>query len=123
MNHPSTSMQTTISDQQRGEKDTRLHGRQLFLARALWGIVAIFELGVFVGGLFGNVPQLQIICTSSCTSQQLSAAAVKTLQHIGLSLGDYVAFSLSVIIISTFLSFAIAPLLVCPKPDTSIPLL
>src|SRR5260370_28603011 len=115
MNHPSTSMQTTISDQQRGEKDTRLHGRQLFLARALWGIVAIFELGVFVGGLFGNVPQLQIICTSSCTSQQLSAAAVKTLQHIGLSLGDYVAFSLAVIIISTLLSYGIAALSGWPR--------
>jgi len=123
MNHPSISMQTTISDQQRGERDTRLHGRRLFLARVLWGVIAIFELGVFVDGLFGNVPQLQIICTSSCTSQQLSAAGVSTLQHIGLSLGDYVAFSLAVIIISTLLSYGIAALLVWRRSDDWMALL
>src|SRR5258708_6000202 len=123
MNHRSISMQTTISDQQRGERDTRLHGRRLFLARVLWGVIAIFELGVFVDGLFGNVPQLQIICTSSCTSQQLSAAGVSTLQHIGPSLGDYVAFSLAVIIISTLLSYGIAALLVWRRSDDWMALL
>lgn len=41
MNHLSPSMQTSLSDQQRGERDTRLHGRQLILARVLWGVIAI----------------------------------------------------------------------------------
>lgn len=116
-------MQTSISDQQRGERDTRLHGRQLILARVLWGIIAILELGKFVDSLSGNVLQLQVICTSSCTSQQLSADAVKTLQHVGLTLGDYVAFYLAVIIISTLLSYAIAALLLWRRSDNWMALL
>jgi hypothetical protein len=123
MNHPSTSLQTTISDQQRGERDTRLHGRRLFLARVLWGVIAIFELAAFVDSLSGTVSQLQVLCTSSCTNLQLSAAGVSTLQHLGLSLGDYIAFYLAVLLISTLLSYGIAALLVWRRSDDWMALL
>jgi hypothetical protein len=112
MKHPSLSMPTTIRDEQRGERDTRLHGRRLILARIVWGVLATFELGMFAVSLPGFVTQLGIACTSSCMSQQLSAEAVKTLQHTGLSLGDYVAFSLAVTLTSALISYAIAALLV-----------
>jgi hypothetical protein len=123
MNHPSTSMQTTIRGEQRGERDTRLHGRQLVLARVLWGIIAIFELAALVDSLTGTVTQLQVLCTSSCTIQQLSAAAVSTLEHVGLSLGDYIAFYLVVILISTLLCYAIAALLLWRRSDDWMALL
>lgn len=123
MNHPSTSMQTTIRGEQRGERDTRLHGRQLVLARVLWGVIAIFELAALVDSLTGTVTQLQVLCTSSCTIQQLSAAAVSTLEHVGLSLGDYIAFYLVVILISTLLCYAIAALLLWRRSDDWMTLL
>src|SRR5712692_7671811 len=88
VNHSALSMQTTIREEQRGERDTRLHGRRLTLARVVWAGLATFELGMFVVSLPGFVAQLQIVCTSSsCMNQQLSADAVRTLQHAGLSLG------------------------------------
>ena len=108
MNPSSLSMQNTISDEQRGERDTHLHGRRLILARIVWGVLATFELGMFAVSLPGFVTQLGIACTSSCMSQQLSAEAVKTLQHTGLSLGDYVAFSLAVTLTSV-LTPALSP--------------
>src|ERR1700738_3439889 len=108
VNHSSLPMQATISEKQRGERDTRLHGRRLVFARVLWGVIAIFELAALLDSLTGTVTQLQVLCTSSCTIQQLSAAAVSTLQHDGLSLGDYIAFYLAVILISTLLCYAIA---------------
>jgi hypothetical protein len=117
MNHPSLTLATTIHEEQRGERDTRLHGRRLFLARVFWVIVAIFELAELVDGLAGNATLLQVVCSSSCTNLQLSAAAVRTLERMGLSLGDYVAFSFTVIIISTLLSYAIAALLVWRRSD------
>jgi len=95
MNHSFLSVETTIREEQRGERNTRLHGRRLFLARVLWGVIAIFELAALVDSLTGTVTQLQVLCTSSCTIQQLSAAAVSTLQHAGLSLGDYISLSSS----------------------------
>ena len=112
MNHSSVSQQATISEKQRGERDTHLHGRRLVHARVLWGIIAIFELAALVDSLTGTVRQLQTLCTSACTNLQLSAAGVSTLQHIGLSSGDYIAFYLAVTLISTLLCYSIAALLV-----------
>src|SRR5579871_2217334 len=103
--------------------ETRLHGRRLVLARAFWGVVALFELAAFVDSLTGTVSQLQVLCTSSCTIQQLSAAAVSTLRNVGLSLGDYIAFYLAVILISTLLCYAVAAILLWRRSDDWMALL
>ena len=111
MNHSSVSIQTIAREEQRGERDTRLHRGQFVLARTLWGIIAIFEVAALVYSLTGTVTQLQVICTSSCAIQQLSAAGLSTLHHLGLSLGDYIAFCIAVTIISTLLCYTVAALL------------
>ena len=123
MKHPSLSMQTTIRKEQRGERDTRLHGRRLVIAWVLWGVIAIFDLAAFVYSITGAVTQLQVLCTSSCTIQQLSAAGVSTLQRAGLSLGDYIAFYLAVIIISTLLCYTMATILLWRRPNDWMALL
>ncbi|HEX6556370.1 MAG TPA: GAF domain-containing sensor histidine kinase [Ktedonobacteraceae bacterium] len=103
--------------------DTHLHGRRLILARAFWGVVAILELAALIDSLTGTISHLQVLCTSSCTIQQLSAAAVSTLEHVGLSLGDYIAFYLVVILLSTLLCYAIATLLLWRRSDDWMALL
>jgi hypothetical protein len=123
MDHPSLTLPTTIREEQRGGRDTRLHGRRFFLAMVFWMIIAIFELVELVDGLSGNATQLQVVCTSSCTNLQLSSAAVRTLERVGLSLGDYIAFYFTVIIISTLLSYAVAALLVWRRSDDWMALL
>jgi hypothetical protein len=123
MSHPSLTLQATISEKQRDERDTRLHGRQLVLARVLWGVIAIFELAALLDSLTGTVKQLQVLCTSSCTDLQLSAAAVSTLQRVGLSQGDYIAFYLAVILISTLLCYVIATLLLWRRSNDWMTLL
>ena len=123
MNHPSLTLPTTPNDEQRGERDSRLHGRPLFLARVFWGIVAIFELAAFIDSLSGTVSQLQVRCTSSCTNLQLSAAGISTLQHLGLSLGYYIAFYLTALLISTLLPYAVAALLLWRRSDDWMALL
>src|SRR5579884_4165077 len=123
MNHSSLSMPATTGEQQRDERDTRLHGRRLVLAWILWGVIAIFELAAFVDTLTEAATQLQVPCTSSCTIQQLSPSAISTLQHAGLSLGDYIAFYLAIILISTLLCYAIAVLLLWHRPDDWMALL
>jgi len=123
MNHPSTSMQTKIGSEQHGETNTRLQGRRLILAWVLWGGIALFELAALVYSLTGSVQQLQVLCTSSCAIQQLSVDAVKTLQHTGLSLGYYIAFSIAVILISTLLCYTIAAVLLWRRKDDWMALL
>lgn len=123
MNHAYLTMPTMVSDEQRGERDRRLQGRRLFFARLLWGIVAIFELAAFVDSLSGTVSQLQVRCTSSCTNLQLSAAGISTLQHLGFSPGYYIAFYLTILLISILLSYAVAVVLLWRRSDDWMALL
>jgi hypothetical protein len=123
MNSSSASFQPTRSAEQRGEKDTRLHGRRLVLARVCWIVIAIFYLGMFAVSLPGLVMQLQTTCTSSCADWQLSPDAVRTLQHAGLSLGDYVSFSLVVVVILTLPALAVVALLLWRRSDDWMALL
>ena len=91
MNHPSLSLQTTIGDEQRGERDSRLHGRWLMFMRVLWAIVAVLSVGLFIASIPFNFALLQTVCaTSSCnTTNQLTLQQVHELQHLGLSLTFY----------------------------------
>jgi len=123
MNSSSASFQPTRSVEQRGEKDTRLHGRRLVLARVCWIVIAIFYLGMFAVSLPGLVMQLQTPCSSSCADWQLSPDAVRTLQHAGLTLGDYVAFSLVVVVVLTLTALAVVVLLLWRRSDDWMALL
>ncbi len=124
MKHPSLSMQTTMNGEQRDEGSTRLHKRQLFLARIVWCVLVAFALGLFVVSLLGYIAQLQILCTGgSCNSGQLSPDALTTLQHFNLSLGEYVAFNVALILIATLISCALALLLFLRRSDDWMALL
>jgi hypothetical protein len=124
MQHPSLSMQTTSSGEQRDEESTRLHHRRLVLARIVWGVLVAFALGLFVVSLPGYIAQLQTICTGgSCNSGQLSPDALTTLQHLGLSLGEYIAFNVALILIAALVSYAVALLLFLRRSDDWMALL
>lgn len=123
VNDSSASHQVIISEKQRDERGTRLHGRRLVLARVLWGIVALFELAALVNSLTGTVSKLQVICTSSCAIQQLSAAGLLTLQHLGFSLEDYIAFYVAVVLISTLLCYTVAAILLWHRSNDWMALL
>jgi hypothetical protein len=103
--------------------ETRLSGRGLILARVFWIVIAIFYLGMFAVSLPGLVMQLQTTCTSSCASWQLAPDAVRTLEHAGLSLGDYVSFSLVVVVMLTLTALAVVALLLWRRSDDWMALL
>jgi len=81
-------------------------------------------LGLFVISLPGYIAQLQTLCTGgACNSGQLSPDALTTLQHVGLSLGEYVAFNVALILMATLLSYAVALLLILRRSDDWMALL
>ena len=122
--HPTfTSLRNTTYHEQQEESNTRLQGRRLIFAWAFWGIIAFFEVTALVYSLTSAVIQLQVICTSSCTFQQLNANAIETLQHAGLSLADYIAFYVAVILISSVLCYTLAGVLLWHKRNDWIALL
>lgn len=123
MSHLSHSPQITIHEKPRKDRETRLRGRRLTLARLFWAIIALFELVALVDSLSGGTSHLRVLCTSSCANLQLSADGVALLQRLGLSLGDYIAFYLVVTLISVLLCYTVATLLVWRKSDDWLALL
>jgi hypothetical protein len=115
--------QATRNSNQSGAPDTRLRGRRLVLARVCWIGIAIVYLGIFAVSLPGLVMQLQTTCTSSCADWQLAPDAVRTLEHAGLSLGAYVAFSLVVVVMLILAALAVVALLLWRRSDDWMALL
>lgn len=123
MNRADPSPGTVASVVPSSTSDTRLHGRRLVLARVFWIVIAIFYLGMFAVSLPGLVLQLQTTCTSACAAWQLSPDAVRTLEYAGLSLGDYVSFSLVVVVMLTLAALAVVAFLLWRRSDDWMALL
>jgi hypothetical protein len=98
--------------------DTRLPRHQLVFARVVWGVLVAFALGMFAVSLPGYIEQPQTHCLGeSCSSGQLSPEAVTTLHHLGLSVGEYIAFNVGLLLVSTLVACVIAFLLVLRRSD------
>jgi len=123
MDHADIPSGTAAFGASASTSETRLSGRRLVLARVCWIIIAIFYLAMFAVSLPGLVMQLQTPCTSSCADWQLSPDAVRMLEHAGLSLGDYVAFSLLVVVMLTLAALAVVALLLWRRSDDWMALL
>src|SRR6266699_5778330 len=81
--------------------DTRLHGRWLVLTRGVWLALVILTLAIFFANLPVYVAQLQTPCApTACQYQQLTHAQAETLKGIGLSLGDYAAFTVGFLLVT-----------------------
>jgi hypothetical protein len=84
---PAETSQDAVSER---VTNTHLHRRWLLLTRIVWGVLVAIASGMFVVSLPGYIAQLQTLCTgASCSSGQLSADALTSLEHLGLSLEEY----------------------------------
>src|SRR5713101_5386380 len=103
MNHPSFSM-PTIRDEQRDQRDSRLHGSWLVLMRVTWVVVVVLSVGLFIVSVPFNFATSRAICTTaSCfNSNQLTLDQVHELQHLGLSIDFYALFFTVLTIIFEF---------------------
>ncbi len=93
--------------------ETGLRHYQLVFARVVWGVLVACALGMFVISLPGYIAQLQTLCTgAACSNGQLSYDALTTLEHVGLSLGEYVTLNVALILMATLIGCILALLLV-----------
>ena len=121
MNHPSFSM-PTIRDEQRDERDTRLHGSWLMLMRVTWVVVVMLSVGLFIASVPFNFAASHAICTTaSCVkSGQLTLDQVRELQHLGLSMDFYATFSSVLTIIFEIGYVAIGVVIFWRKSDERV---
>ncbi len=98
--------------------DTRLSGRWLLAARVAWLLVATVSLGLFVVGIPAQFTRLAMVCpTASCTSGQLSQAAVQALRELGLSPGFFAGYAITLILIHAAVYAGIAALIFWRRSD------
>jgi len=103
---------------------TLLYGRWRILMRIVVGAVALLSLGTLLVRLPAFVVHVQTACAGSrCAYGQLTYTAVEALQRLGLSLGDYAAFQITLTLLWAVLGLTIAVLIVWRKSDDWMALL
>src|SRR5215469_16150299 len=98
--------------------DTRLQGRWLLLARVGWLALVVLTLVIFFDSLPMYVAQLQTPCTgSACQYQQLTPGQVEMLKGIGMSLGDYTAYTVAFALANMILCLVVSTVIVWHRSD------
>ena len=90
-------------------------GRWLIIARVGWGALTVFTLIVVVASLPVYAAHLHKLCVGTATacafSQQLSPAQARMLTGMGLSLGDYAAFTVALTLATVMVCLAVSTLI------------
>jgi hypothetical protein len=117
-------IQTAINAEPHSTTDTRLHGRWLVLAWAVWAVLSSGTLLVFAFSLPVYLMLLQTVCTGTgCVPGQPAPDSEAALHGLGLSLGSYVAFTLVLTLVSMLVACTISGLLVWRKSNDWLALL
>ncbi len=105
--------------------DTHLHGRWLLLTRGVWLALVVLTLAIFFASLPVYVALLQTpyAGTASAFSQQLTPSQVGALKRIGLSPGDYAAYTIALTLASVVLCLVISTVIAWRRPDDRMALL
>jgi len=109
---------TAVTESRERRSYTRLHGRWLVLARGVWLALVILTLAIFFASLPVYVAQLQTPCApTACQYQQLTHSQAETLKGIGLSLGDYAAFTVGLLLVTIVVCLVVSTLIIWRRPD------
>jgi hypothetical protein len=124
MNLRQAAIGISLSNEWHGEADTRLYGRLLLLARIVWLGLVVLTLGVWLASLPDYFTELQTVCRlAACSFEQLSSDKVVSLQHLGVSVGDYATFIVVLTVLLALVFFGIGCLIFWRKSDDWMALL
>ena len=88
----------TRSSDRSGVPVTRLRGRRLILARVAWIAAVTLIVALFLARFPAHYTLLQTVCTgATCGFAQPTPDSAQALQKLGLSVGTYATFTLSLI--------------------------
>jgi hypothetical protein len=79
---------------ERSANTSRLSRRLLFLARAVWIVIALAAISLFTAGILAEFALFQTPCPApECTTGQLSGVGFRALQDLGLPSGFYATYA------------------------------
>ncbi len=101
-----------------GTSDVHLSGSFRLLARGVWITLAVLTLMIFFASLPVYLALLQTPCEgAACEYQQLTHAQVETLKGMGLTLGDYTAYTVVLTLAIMVMCVAVSTLIVWRRSD------
>jgi hypothetical protein len=107
-----------------GAPETRLRGRRLILARVTWVAVVTLLVALFLATLPAYYRALQTVCTgATCGPGQATPDSAQALQKLGLSVGTYATFILTLTIALAFVCFVVSAVIFWRRSDDWMALL
>jgi hypothetical protein len=104
---------TVMAESRERHSSARVPGRWLLLARGTWIALVVLTLATFFASLPVYLALLQTPCAGSvCEYQQLTPGQVETLTDMGLSPGDYTAYTVALTLAIMVVCLAVSTLLV-----------
>src|SRR5438876_183954 len=105
LNDAFVANRVTRSSDRSGAPDTRLRGRRLILARAVWVAAVTLIVAPFLATLPAYYTLLQTICTgATCSLGQPTPGSALAIQNLAFSFGPYAPFPPPLPPASAFLS-------------------
>jgi signal transduction histidine kinase len=104
--------------------DTRAPGHWIVLARGVWLALVVLTLAIFFASLPVYMAQLQTPCAgSACGFQQLTPEHAGALKGMGLSLGDYTAYTIALTLATMGVCLVVSTVIVLRRSDDRMALL
>src|SRR5260370_28545673 len=107
--------------------NTRLTGSRLIIARAVWLVVAIASLGLFIASLLVSYTQMLRVCVDPVTCTNLAGAlparGLQALTSSGFSVSEYAALVTIFFAITAAIWYAVGFLLFWRRSDDWLALL
>ena len=118
---------TAMTENCERHRYARVQGRWLLFARVGWVALVVLTLAIFFASLPLYAAQLQTICTgpygTACTYLQLSPEQAQVLKGLGLSPGDYAAYTVALTLALVALCLVVSTLIIWRRSDNLMALL
>src|SRR5207247_1142897 len=110
---------TTMAESRERHSYARVPGRWLLLARGIWIVLVILTLGTYFASLSVFISQLHTPCFGPACAygMRLTPEQGGALTGMGLSLGDYAAFTVALTLATTVVCLVVSTLIIWRRPD------
>ncbi len=117
---------TEVTESRERHSSARLQGRWLLLARGTWITLVVLTLAIFFASLPVYLAQLQTPCAGTAcafSAEQLSPGQVGALKGIGLSIGNYAAYTVALTLASVVVCLVVSTLIAWRRSDDRMAML
>jgi hypothetical protein len=115
---------TAMTESRERHSSTRVPRRWLLLARVGWVALVVLTLAIFFASLPVYLALLQTPCAGpACGYQQLTPEQAGALKGIGLSLGDYIAFTVALTLATVAVCLVVSIVIVLRRSDDRMALI